>query len=947
MISWNWNLTSHPIAFVDFETASNANLRKVGSHAYVRDPSTRLLSAVWKVGGDFITWVPRKPPGLTGTLTGDAMPDIIRRLASTHTWVAHNAEGFDAMLWEALYPSIRPQWMDSMHLCRVMGLPASLDAASKALGGQGKDDAGGKIMKLLTSRPDAVGTVPLFTKLLHYNRIDVERLEEVWGHVAAGRVPRSELTLHSAINERGVMVDRAFAESLHATWVAMKLNARDEIAEATGGKLTREKASSGPAVHAWLKSVGIKVASLRKDFIATILDDPDALGAGDDETAALVSHVLRLRADVVRAGEGKVARLVGTLDADDRLRRMFVFHGAATGRFSSRVVQVHNLPRGVDGVDVEELCREPLTPERVRTAAGSKSPSDVLATLVRPCFVASPGRTLCIADFASVEARCVAWMAGETSLLATFAAGGDVYCDMASGLYGREITEDNKVERQVGKTIILGCIAKGTPILTSNGWKAIETVTRDDQVWDGVDWVSHDGVVDKGEKPVINVNGVWMTRDHEILTSKGWIEAWQVQEGTHTSPPVDVMENGRLSLLGRTRFDAGVRVAPKQASSSRTSTEGCQHDATDARSSSQAELRKHISDTLMCVRAPYCGSVYSTEYQLLNLGASTLVTETIVTTVDEVSRCIVRGSSNVPSSFGISCHYRGMTTRRLRLIESTTNEITSRVTCDLPLEASRLETVARTYDILNAGPRQRFQAGLLLVHNCGYQMGHANFARVCATQRIDLEAAGVTAEQCVKAYRERYPAIPKLWKAMQEAAMTATQQGGVRVAGRCSYAMRGLDLVCTLPSGRDIVYREARIARQVPRWAVLTGRTDIPESDCLVYQHHHGFAKELYGGLLTENSSQAISRDLLVDAALRYDATRTDEIVLHVHDELVAEAPEVEAAEALDTLCQIMSLAPPWAEDFPVEVKGFTGPRYVKSPFRDAYKAHYRGGVRC
>lgn len=686
MIRWNWNPDDKPLAFVDFETTSNANLREVGSHAYVRDASTRLLSAVWQVGSDVVTWVPRPAPGLTGALTGDAVPEAIRRLASTHTWVAHNAEGFDAMLWEALFPEVVPTWMDSMHLCRVAGLPASLDAASKALGGKGKDEAGSKIMKLLTSRPDAVGTVPLFTKLLHYNRIDVERLEEVWGHVAAGRMPRAELTLHSAVNERGVAVDRAFAESLHATWIAMKLDARDEIAIATGGKLTREKASSGPAVHAWLKSVGVNVKSLRRDYLQSILDDPDALGAGDDETAALVSHVLRLRADVVRAGEGKVARLVGTLDADDRLRRMFVYHGAATGRFSSRVVQVHNLPRGVDGVDVEELCREPLTPDRVRQAAGDKSPSDVLATLVRPCFVASPGRTLCIADFASIEARLLAWLAGQSDLTKIFAAGGDVYCDMASGLYNRPITKADKVERQVGKTTILGA---------------------------------------------------------------------------------------------------------------------------------------------------------------------------------------------------------------------------------------------------------------------GYGMGHVNFARVCTMNRIDLEAAGVTAEQCIKAYRSKYPNIPKLWRAYSDAAMNAIRSGGVMTAGRCTFAMRGLNLHVTLPSGRDIIYREARIANRVPRWAVLRGRDDIPPCDCIDYTHPHGFAKELYGPLLCENVDQAISRDLLVDAMLRYEASRPNELVLHVHDEIVAEAPASEAQEAIDTLCRIMSTEPTWAEGLGTEVEGFTGPRYVKSPFRDAYKAHYRGGVRC
>lgn len=518
---------------------------------------------------------------------------------------------------------------------------------------------------------------------------------------------RAELTLHSAVNERGVAVDRAFAESLHATWIAMKLDARDEIALATGGKLTREKASSGPAVHAWLRSVGVKVASLRKDFIATILDDPDALGAGDDETAALVSHVLRLRADVVRAGEGKVARLVGTLDADDRLRRMLVYHGAGPGRWSSRVVQVQNLPKGVKGVDVEELCSGLLTAERVRRAAqdAEQEPSDVLATLVRPCFVAPAGRVLCIADFASVEARGVAWMSGETSLLSTFAAGGDVYCEMASSLYGRVITKADAVERQLGKTLILGAMYG--------------------------------------------------------LGAGGFVRACK-KEG------VD------LEVAGAPYRDEYDREKPKD----------------------------------------WRGEPVSFEFWF--------------------------------------------------------------------------------------------------------------------------------AKRCIDGYRKRYPAIPKLWKTLIDAMFDAVRSGSVHRVGHCTIAMKGLNLVTTLPSGREIVYRDARISRRVPRWAVLQGRLDVPESDCLDYTHPHG-QRELWHGTATENCSQAICRDLLVTAMIEL-YRMGHEIVLHVHDEIVTEADD---HTALDEVCRVMSTPPTWAEGFPVEVSGFTGPRYVKSPFRDAYEAHYRGGVRC
>ena len=190
-INWHWNLDA-PLAFVDFEAASRVNLHDEGSHAYVRDASTRLLSAVWIVpsgaGDERVTWVPRPPRGLNaaipGVVTGDAVPDVVRRLAETHTWVAHNAEGFDAMLWAALYPDIRPLWMDSMHLCRVAGMPASLDEAAKTLGVPGKDEDGAKVMKMLTTRPDAVGTVPLWKKLLAYNTQDVETLVGLWSRVS-------------------------------------------------------------------------------------------------------------------------------------------------------------------------------------------------------------------------------------------------------------------------------------------------------------------------------------------------------------------------------------------------------------------------------------------------------------------------------------------------------------------------------------------------------------------------------------------------------------------------------------------------------------------------------------------------------------------------------------------------------------------------------------------
>ena len=199
------------------------------------------------------------------------------------------------------------------------------------------------------------------------------------------------------------------------------------------------------------------------------------------------------------------------------------------------------------------------------------------------------------------------------------------------------------------------------------------------------------------------------------------------------------------------------------------------------------------------------------------------------------------------------------------------------------------------------------------------------------------------AKICIKTYREQYPRIPAMWRGLIDAAFATVKCGQATTLCHTTYSMRGLDLVATLPSGRDLIYRDARIVTKIPRWAILKGWTHIPPQPCLEYTHPHGYAKDIWFGVATENVSQAICRDLLVESALRYDAKRPGELVLHVHDELVAESVEPEVA--IHELCREMSVAPAWAAGFPIEVEGFTSPRYVKSPFSGSTVAHYRGGV--
>src|SRR5579884_3038517 len=166
--------TSNPFApvFIDLETQSTINLKQAGSRAYLRHPSTRLLSLVALVDNWMVVWVPEgRYPGRTLGISptdcwpkswerdgrkvvlhdGDHLPDLIAAAArGGRTFIAHNASGFDALAWELLLPDApQPAWFDTIPCCRAAGLPAGLDAVCERLFGVGKEKEGRKAAELL------------------------------------------------------------------------------------------------------------------------------------------------------------------------------------------------------------------------------------------------------------------------------------------------------------------------------------------------------------------------------------------------------------------------------------------------------------------------------------------------------------------------------------------------------------------------------------------------------------------------------------------------------------------------------------------------------------------------------------------------------------------------------------------------------------------------------
>jgi hypothetical protein len=331
-----------------------------------------------------IVWIPdnRAPSSLTEQLIENIIPDkyklpfcvhisnsvpsiISKEIELGTTFVAHNAEVFDAEAWEVLVGGPQPSWYDTIHCCRAAGLPAGLDKAARAIGIEGKDQEGADSLKLLYTAKIAgkivvypVGTVELWQQMLRYNIQDVLALEGVYN----ATLPYGEsdvLQANSDINSRGVPVNVAFASMLRDLWHLHKQEVKQEAYDISHGGLSDDDLQSPAKVKAWLRSLGLVVESLNRAAIDAMIADPDSFfGDTDDERVQQAIAVLHARQSGIRATEGKVSRLLGVVDNDGRIRDCIIAYGAHTGRFSSRDFQFHNMFRGVSKLDIAGILSE-------------------------------------------------------------------------------------------------------------------------------------------------------------------------------------------------------------------------------------------------------------------------------------------------------------------------------------------------------------------------------------------------------------------------------------------------------------------------------------------------------------------------------------------------------------------------------------------------------------
>lgn len=645
---------------IDLETYSSNDI-KYSVYKYVEAPDFEILLFAYAFDDD--------PVRVVDLAQGETLPDDVKAALYDKNVLktAFNAN-FEINCLRKYFPDLpEEQWECDRILSLYNSYPPHLAAVAKAMHfdeDRQKDTRGKALIRYfcLPCKPtntnggrtrnypkDAPDKWEIFKE---YNRQDVVVERAIRDKLVNLRPPDFEhenWLIDQAINRNGIMVNRTLVDNAIRLSGEYREKLLARAMEITG----LDNPNSPLQVKGWLEErLGRTVDSLSKAAVADMLaeDIPDD-----------VREMLSIRQKISKSSIKKYDAMRMAACQDSRIRGMFQFYGAArTGRFAGRIVQLQNLPRNsmpdldlarsmvLDGdLDTMELCYDDV--------------QDVLSQLIRTALEAPPGKRFIVADFSAIEARVIAWLAGEEWEMKAFAEGKDIYCATASAMFGVPVVKHgvNGELRQKGKVATLACgygggigalkamgadkmglsddelqtvvrkwreasphivklwadvenaainavsgipttikqknlhfhveddalyielpsgrhlvylhphlgqnrfgsdailytglggskttagrwgtletyggklvencLAQGTLVLTDRGLVPIEKVSKDTLVWDGVFFVRHEGVINKGLQDCITVDGLSMTPDHRVLTEKGWMPCVETQ----------------------------------------------------------------------------------------------------------------------------------------------------------------------------------------------------------------------------------------------------------------------------------------------------------------------------------------------------------------------------------------------------------------------------------
>ena len=417
---------------IDIESYSDVDLSKCGVYKYSSSPNFEILLFGYSVDGGDVKVI--------DLACGEKIPaEILAALSDeTVTKWAFNAMFERVCLSNYLGEWLEPEsWKCSMVWSATLGLPLSLENVGAVLGLEKQKLTEGKDLiryfcvpcKPTKANGGRMRNLPehdreKWERFKAYNLRDVEAEMQIQQRLSKFPVPEfvwEEYWQDQEINDRGIGVDMEMVRNA----IAMDGRSKAELSVAMKELTELENPNSVQQMKQWLLENGMETDSLDKKAVAALLKDaPEPL-----------KTVLTLRQQLAKSSVKKYQAMENAVCADSRAHGMFQFYGAnRTGRYSGRIIQLQNLPQNhiPDLAQARELVK---AGDFEALAMLYEDIPDTLSQLIRTAFVPQDGRKFIVADFSAIEARVIAWIAGERWRLKVFEGGGDIYCASASQMF--------------------------------------------------------------------------------------------------------------------------------------------------------------------------------------------------------------------------------------------------------------------------------------------------------------------------------------------------------------------------------------------------------------------------------------------------------------------------------------------------------------------------------
>jgi hypothetical protein len=904
--------------FWDAETfySKEYSLRHMDPASYILDPRFELICVSAQVddgpiqfidGPDFATWLKQFDPADT-------------------IMVAFNSN-FDQAIAAWRYHFIPARMIDVLGLARaLLGHKLrrlSLDAVGKHLGA---GDKGTVLQSVVGMHRQDIINSGLWPSYQAYNAQDVRIMRTVFNTLAPS-FPKAEfrlldLVLRCCVEPRFVAdVPRLEA---HLTKVRLEKEAlinasgfdKETLASTDG--FARALEGLGVEVQTKISKTGNEIPALAKtdDFLNDLLEHDDPMVQAAAAARLGVKSTLE---------EARTARMIKIAKLDWSIAGLpactmpipLRYAGAHTQRLSGEwKINMQNLPSGRDGKD----------------------------PALRLSLLAPPGYECVVGDLAQVEARITAWFTRATVLLEAFARGEDVYKVMAAEIFGITVAQITDIQRFVGKE----CLGADTLVLTNKGFIRIRDVQSWHKLWDGTEWVGHEGLIQNGPKPTVQLCGLSLTPDHLVL-SGGWCRASKLADknirsqalavGAASLPLRDICariirdKDFRRSLFSA---DVGGQSIPLIAI---TFTILKVRAAAFVREIKRLVQENYIGDMRIFFPMMNIVNGFSIVFPLALPDATTPATNIFTITEGAASLFISHGEQIDANGLPTSSRCQGGIIRIWIWIEQITIKATSLAICGLrrmlkmqPIKdksvrcKSELLTLKPVYDLANAGPRQRFtiltNEGPIIVHNCvlglGFGLAATNFhsktgakARSLGLDLGDLWTLQL-AKDTVRKYRQVNSGTVTTWELLEQ------HLHGVWSGLNDEWAILGPVSIgpgCIEgPGGLRMLY-ETEVER-------------APGRD--LWYSYGGKPRKIYGAACLENIVQFLARIVQMNAALRL-AQRGLRMVHTVHDELVFIVPKKDVDETKRIVLEEMVRRPSWAPTLPLKAEVGSGLSYGES----------------